>query len=65
MEALIDPLLSLPGYNRLLDCIKKNRTPVLTTGVIDIQQNHLMLSLIHIYKWVNIDNNGCVKGDLR
>lgn len=45
MEALIEPLLSLPGYNRLLDSIKENRTPVLATGVIDVEQNHLMYAL--------------------
>lgn len=45
MKALTDPLLELESYQHLLDDIKNKITPVLITGVIDVQQNHLIYGL--------------------
>lgn len=42
MNALIEPLKELEGYNRLLKNISTNITPVLATGVIDVQQSHII-----------------------
>ncbi len=42
MKALMEPLLELDSYNHLLRDIKAKNTPVLTTGVIDVEQIHLV-----------------------
>lgn len=47
MDTLIQPLLKLDSYQRLLNDISKNETPVFVTGVIDVQQEHLAYALSH------------------
>lgn len=46
MKAFIEPLLELDGYRRLLDCIKLKNTPVLATGVIDVQKTHMTAGIM-------------------
>jgi transcription-repair coupling factor (superfamily II helicase) len=41
-----EPLLELKSYNALLQSIRKKITPVLATGVIDVQQTHMVCSLL-------------------
>ncbi len=45
MKALTEPLLELEGYQNVLEAIRKNHTPVFTTGVIDVEKNHLLYSI--------------------
>lgn len=45
MKAFIEPLLELDGYKKLLDCIRMKNTPVLATGVIDVQKTHMMYAI--------------------
>ena len=45
MRTLTEPLLELESYKQLLDVIEKKRTPVFTTGVVDVQKNHLLYTL--------------------
>lgn len=45
MKALTEPLLSLESYQNILECIQKDTTPVLATGVIDVQKSHLFHGL--------------------
>lgn len=45
MKALTEPLLELESYHQLLTDIQQKQTPVLTTGVIDVQQTHLIYSI--------------------
>ncbi|KXL51831.1 transcription-repair-coupling factor [Anaerotignum neopropionicum] len=45
MKALTEPLLELEGYQNVLEAIRKNHTPVFTTGVIDVEKTHLLYSI--------------------
>lgn len=50
MKALIEPLLELDGYQKIIQAIQKGQTPVMTTGVIDVQQTHMMYGLMEHLK---------------
>ena len=49
MKALFDKLLELPEYGKLKEDIDKDISPVLTTGVIDVQKIH-MLGAIRLHE---------------
>lgn len=42
MKAFIEPLLELDSYQKLLHAIETKNTPVLATGVIDVQQTQMI-----------------------
>ena len=44
MKWLTEPLKELEDYRYLLENIKNKNTPVLATGVIDVQKTQLTLS---------------------
>jgi len=44
-NGIIEPLLELDVYQKLLDSLNKRKTPVLVTGVLDSQKIHLTYSL--------------------
>lgn len=45
MKALFEPLLELQPYQKMLHDIKQHNTPLLATGVIDVQQTHMIASV--------------------
>ncbi len=45
MKALIEPLLELDSYQKLLNAIRTKNTPVLATGVIDVQQTQMIYGM--------------------
>lgn len=46
MRGYFKPLAKLAAYKQLLQQINNNQTPVLTTGVIDVQKTHLLCALL-------------------
>ncbi len=45
MKALFEPLLELEQYQKILQDIQQNNTPVLASGVIDVQQTHMIAGI--------------------
>ncbi len=45
LNSLLAPLLELDSYQKLLEQIRKGITPVLVSGVIDVQKTHLMYAI--------------------
>ena len=45
MNTVIQPLLELESYQRLLEHIRQSQTPVFVTGVIDVQKTHLLFAM--------------------
>lgn len=45
LNSLLAPLLELDSYQKLLEDIKKEITPVFVSGVIDVQKTHLMYAV--------------------
>lgn len=46
MKTLTEPLLELEGYQKVLEAIQKNNTPVFATGVIDVEKSHFLYSIM-------------------
>jgi len=46
MKTLTEPLLELEGYQKVLEAIQKNHTPVFATGVIDVEKSHFLYSIM-------------------
>ncbi len=46
MKGLISPLLELEQYNTIITQIKNKQSPVLCTGLIDVEKTHLAYSLM-------------------
>ncbi|WP_317855485.1 transcription-repair coupling factor [Chakrabartyella piscis] len=45
MKALLDPLLELHPYQRILEGIQNNRTPVFGTGAVGVEKSHIFYGL--------------------
>ncbi|HOA80007.1 MAG TPA: CarD family transcriptional regulator, partial [Defluviitaleaceae bacterium] len=62
INGIIEPLLELDAYQKLLDSLNNHNTPVLATGMMDSQKAHLIASLkIHSSKPVVIVTNDDMK----
>ncbi len=46
MKTLTEPLLELEGYQKVLEAIREEHTPVFATGVIDVEKAHFLYSLM-------------------
>ena len=47
MNTLFEPLLELQQYQKILQSITQNNTPVLASGIIDIQLTHMIAAICH------------------
>lgn len=47
MNTLFEPLLELQQYQNMLQDISKNQTPILASGMIDVQQTHMIAGICH------------------
>lgn len=47
MNTLFEPLLELQQYQQMLHNIAQNNTPILTSGIIDIQLTHMIAAICH------------------
>ena len=47
MNTFFEPLLELQSYQKMLEDIQQNKTPVLASGMIDVQQTHMIAGICH------------------
>ena len=47
MNTLFQPLLELQQYQKMLQNIAQNNTPILASGIIDIQLTHMIAAICH------------------
>ncbi|WP_144428569.1 transcription-repair coupling factor [Defluviitalea phaphyphila] len=45
LNAIIDPILELEAYKKLLNNLKSHKSPILATGTIDSQKSHLIYAI--------------------
>ena len=47
MNTLFEPLLELQQYQHMLENIRNHNTPILASGMIDVQQTHMIAGICH------------------
>lgn len=47
MNILFEPLLELQQYQYMLESIRNHNTPILASGIIDVQQTHMIAGICH------------------
>lgn len=50
MNALLNPLNEIQNFNKLLESVSKNQTPILATGIIKSQKSHMIYGILNSQK---------------